>query len=57
MKMEEIEVYDKEGRVFIRQPNPAENEPDSVIELDPEQVPLLIKWLRNTAAIASVAGR
>jgi len=50
MKMIEVQVYEEGGHVIICQYGPF-NEV-YVVELSPEQVPLVIKWMREAASEA-----
>ncbi len=48
-EMFEIRVSTDKGKIFITQPVPMQNEPDSII-ISPEQVDALIEWLKEAKA-------
>jgi len=48
-EMFEIRVSTNKGKIFITQPVPMQDEPDSII-ISPEQVDALIEWLKEARA-------
>jgi len=48
-EMFEIRVYTEKGEIFITQPVPMEDAPNSII-ISPEQVDALIEWLKEARA-------
>ena len=45
-KMEEIAVHTDNGIIYITQPNP-QSETDDTIMISPDQVDILIDWLKQ----------
>ena len=54
--MKEIEVYTDSEMVVLRQPNEAVDGGCEMIWLSPDQVPVVIEWLREAAGLPTGTG-